>query len=81
MFISMPHFLIKERFEKSMAKTKTKFICHSCGYESAKWMGKCPGCGAWNTMVEETIKTRRQQKNRFFTFRSNSAKAFTSHFN
>ncbi|MDE1424764.1 DNA repair protein RadA [Bacillus licheniformis] len=39
-----------------MAKTKTKFICHSCGYESAKWMGKCPGCGAWNTMVEETIK-------------------------
>ncbi|WP_105980626.1 DNA repair protein RadA [Bacillus paralicheniformis] len=39
-----------------MAKTKTKFICHSCGYESAKWMGKCPGCGTWNTMVEETIK-------------------------
>ncbi|MBD0408999.1 DNA repair protein RadA [Bacillus siamensis] len=39
-----------------MAKSKTKFICHSCGYESAKWMGKCPGCGAWNTMVEETIK-------------------------
>ncbi len=39
-----------------MAKPKTKFICHSCGYESAKWMGKCPGCGAWNTMVEETIK-------------------------
>ncbi|MEM1492891.1 DNA repair protein RadA [Bacillus velezensis] len=39
-----------------MAKSKTKFICHSCGYESAKWMGKCPGCGAWNTMVEETVK-------------------------
>ena len=39
-----------------MAKSKTKFICHSCGYESAKWMGKCPGCGAWNTMVEEPIK-------------------------
>ncbi|WP_052587036.1 DNA repair protein RadA [Bacillus velezensis] len=39
-----------------MAKSKTKFICHSCGYESAKWMGKCPGCEAWNTMVEETIK-------------------------
>ena len=57
MFISMPHFLIEGSvYEKSMAKTKTKFICHSCGYESAKWMGKCPGCGAWNTMVEETIK-------------------------
>ncbi|MTH55156.1 DNA repair protein RadA [Bacillus mangrovi] len=40
-----------------MAKTKTKFMCQSCGYESAKWMGKCPGCGAWNTMAEETFKT------------------------
>ncbi|MCY8185061.1 hypothetical protein MOC31_15615, partial [Bacillus inaquosorum] len=28
-----------------MAKTKSKFICQSCGYESPKWMGKCPGCG------------------------------------
>jgi DNA repair protein RadA/Sms len=36
-----------------MAKKKTKFMCQSCGYESAKWMGKCPGCGQWNTMVEE----------------------------
>jgi DNA repair protein RadA/Sms len=36
-----------------MAKRKTRFVCQSCGYESAKWMGKCPGCGAWNTMVEE----------------------------
>lgn len=36
-----------------MAKQKTKFICQSCGYESAKWMGKCPGCSAWNTLVEE----------------------------
>ncbi len=36
-----------------MAKRKTKFMCNSCGYESAKWMGRCPGCGEWNTMVEE----------------------------
>ncbi|RSK25520.1 DNA repair protein RadA [Bacillus sp. HMF5848] len=36
-----------------MAKRKTKFICQSCGYESAKWMGKCPGCGSWNSMTEE----------------------------
>ena len=36
-----------------MAKKKTKFMCKSCGYESAKWMGRCPGCGEWNTMVEE----------------------------
>ncbi|WP_379971361.1 DNA repair protein RadA [Ectobacillus sp. sgz5001026] len=36
-----------------MAKKKTKFVCQDCGYESPKWMGKCPGCGAWNTLVEE----------------------------
>ncbi|MBQ8697455.1 MAG: DNA repair protein RadA, partial [Schwartzia sp.] len=34
-------------------KRKTVYVCQSCGAESAKWMGKCPGCGAWNTMVEE----------------------------
>ncbi|PLS15514.1 DNA repair protein RadA [Bacillus sp. M6-12] len=36
-----------------MVKKKTSFVCQSCGYESAKWMGKCPGCGEWNKMVEE----------------------------
>jgi DNA repair protein RadA/Sms len=37
-----------------MAKVKTKFVCTECGTESPKWMGKCPGCNEWNTMVEET---------------------------
>jgi len=36
-----------------MAKVKTKFICHSCGYESPKWLGRCPNCQQWNTFVEE----------------------------
>lgn len=36
-----------------MAKRKTKFMCRDCGYESPKWMGRCPGCGEWNTMDEE----------------------------
>ena len=36
-----------------MAKTKSKFVCMGCGYESAKWMGRCPGCGEWNKMKEE----------------------------
>ncbi|WP_240377851.1 DNA repair protein RadA [Bacillus piscicola] len=36
-----------------MAKQKTKFVCQDCGYESSKWMGRCPGCQEWNTMVEE----------------------------
>ncbi|WP_196592703.1 DNA repair protein RadA [Pectinatus sottacetonis] len=38
-------------------KKKTLFVCQECGYNAPKWMGKCPGCGAWNTMVEETAKT------------------------
>ncbi len=37
-----------------MAKTRTKYICQQCGGEQSKWVGKCPDCGAWNTM-EETI--------------------------
>lgn len=36
-----------------MAKTKTKFCCQECGYETPKWLGKCPGCQGWNTFVEE----------------------------
>lgn len=40
-----------------MAKVKTKFICQECGYESAKWMGKCPSCNNWNTLVEEIISS------------------------
>lgn len=39
-----------------MAKAKTVFMCQECGYESPKWMGRCPGCQNWNTLVEETIR-------------------------
>ncbi len=38
-----------------MAKEKQVFFCKECGYESAKWLGQCPGCHAWNTFVEEKI--------------------------
>jgi DNA repair protein RadA/Sms len=38
-----------------MSKTKTGFFCQNCGYESAKWVGKCPSCNEWNTFVEELI--------------------------
>lgn len=38
-------------------KVKQVFFCEQCGYESAKWYGKCPGCGEWNTMVESTTVT------------------------
>lgn len=39
-----------------MAKAKTIFLCNNCGYESAKWLGKCPACGDWNSFVEEKIQ-------------------------
>ena len=38
------------------AKNKIVYICSNCGFESAKWAGKCPDCGEWNTM-EESVKT------------------------
>ncbi|MEQ8906921.1 DNA repair protein RadA [Ekhidna sp.] len=38
-----------------MAKAKSVFFCQSCGAESAKWVGKCPSCGEWNTYVEEVV--------------------------
>lgn len=39
-----------------MAKVKTRFFCQECGQESARWFGKCPGCGEWNTLVEEVLE-------------------------
>ena len=45
-----------------MAKTKTVFICNQCGYESAKWYGKCPTCGEWDSMNEEQIITETSKK-------------------
>jgi DNA repair protein RadA/Sms len=39
-----------------MSKVKTAYFCQNCGYESTKWVGKCPGCQQWNTFVEELIQ-------------------------
>ncbi len=39
-----------------MAKLKSVYFCSNCGYESPKWMGKCPSCGEWSTFVEEMIR-------------------------
>jgi len=43
-----------------MAKTKTHFVCQSCGYQMPKWLGRCPGCQEWNTFVEERIIEEKQ---------------------
>ena len=36
-------------------KNSTVFVCNNCGYESGKWLGKCPACNEWNTFVEEKV--------------------------
>jgi DNA repair protein RadA/Sms len=38
-------------------KNSTVFVCNQCGYESSKWLGKCPACGEWNSFVEEKVIT------------------------
>ncbi len=43
-------------------KTKSVWFCKECGNESSKWMGRCPACGQWNTMVEETVATGASSK-------------------
>lgn len=44
-----------------MAKVKSAFFCQSCGYESPKWLGKCPSCNTWNTFVEEVVDKGEKQ--------------------
>ena len=47
-----------------MAKVKTSFVCGECGYESARWYGKCPQCGSWNAMSEVEIAPRQEEAKR-----------------
>ena len=50
---------------RDMAKAKKMvFFCQNCGYESAKWMGQCPGCREWNTFVEEPAPAKAESKGR-----------------
>jgi len=44
-------------------KSQSKYVCQDCGYVSARWIGRCPSCGGWNTFVEE-IAAPRQSKSR-----------------
>jgi DNA repair protein RadA/Sms len=44
-----------------MSKTKIKYICSNCGYESLRWLGKCPECESWNSFTEEIIETSRRK--------------------
>ena len=44
-----------------MAKARTHFTCQSCGFQSAKWLGRCPDCSGWNTLVEEAAQTEERR--------------------
>jgi len=44
-----------------MSKTRIKYICSNCGYESLRWVGKCPECNSWNSFTEEIIETSKKQ--------------------
>ncbi|MCT2536630.1 DNA repair protein RadA [Aquibacillus koreensis] len=57
-----------------MAKKKTVFVCQECGYESPKWMGKCPGCSKWNTMVEEMVASQQSSRHIMGTAQSFQSK-------
>ena len=48
-----------------MAKDKTIFTCTDCGGTTPRWLGKCPACGAWNTLIESTLDTGGNAKNRY----------------
>lgn len=50
-----------------MAKQKSKYVCQECGYETPKWMGKCPGCHQWNTLVEEVVASKSAGRHTFIT--------------
>lgn len=45
-------------------KAKTLFYCTDCGNETPKWMGRCPACGAWNTMEERPAESLRPRAGR-----------------
>src|SRR5947199_2017413 len=56
----------------------TIFICQSCGFQSRKWLGKCPECGEWNSLVEERVVTTKKGAGRnAFRLRESKAVAYT----
>ncbi|HEY6659773.1 MAG TPA: DNA repair protein RadA [Pyrinomonadaceae bacterium] len=58
-------------------KKETVFVCQSCGHKSGKWLGKCPECGEWNSLVEEKSQPSRKGNRNGFQLRDVTAVAFT----
>src|SRR3977135_2812541 len=61
-----------------MKKTETIFACQNCGHQSRKWLGKCPECGEWNSLVEERARSEKKGASRSgFKLRDVAAVAYT----
>lgn len=58
-----------------MSKVKTAYFCQNCGYQTPKWLGKCPSCTEWNTFVEEIVEKNLSQVIAFSTNTSRTAKS------
>jgi len=58
-------------------KAKVKFVCQHCGYESARWLGKCSECNSWNSFVEEKMITEKSQKYTFEAGKTSKVSAIT----
>jgi DNA repair protein RadA/Sms len=56
-----------------MAKEKTQYTCNECGGTSPKWLGKCPHCNAWNTLIESVAESSAPTKNRFASLAKTAA--------
>jgi DNA repair protein RadA/Sms len=55
------------------AKVKTKYVCQNCGYSTPRWIGKCPDCDEWNTLIEEIIDKDKRTSNRSTSLLKQSA--------
>ena len=60
-----------------MSKVKSAFFCQNCGYQTPKWLGKCPSCAEWNTFVEEIVEKNLSQVVAFSTNTGRTAKSQT----
>ncbi|MDD2382108.1 MAG: DNA repair protein RadA [Mariniphaga sp.] len=54
-----------------MTRLKTVYICQSCGSQTPKWMGKCPSCGEWNTLIEEVVEKKKSELSHSMRLRGN----------
>lgn len=60
-----------------MSKIKTAFFCSNCGYESAKWIGKCPACSQWNTFTEEVLDKGNVKEEKWDDYKEDKRKTKT----